>query len=285
MNQDNSLPPILNRIGVSLLLLLCGILVFILGTNYYAIFPTNQSQPYRIVLALIFLAAALLTRKKPGLEIYSQLLYAFFIAIATYFLTSWLVVYRAPLLQSLGILSGTDQYLAAEKVFEAVIVIGAILILAAVWGETPRSLFIRKGRLGVAVFVGMCLFTINMATGIITGAVRGQAPDYLLSRLPWAVLFSVANAVMEELTFRGMFLGKMKEVIGPWGAILVTSIIFSAMHGAASYLNPAEAIIFQVVIFPMALLFAYLMYKTDTLWGSVLYHAGSDVFLFYLMTL
>jgi membrane protease YdiL (CAAX protease family) len=29
--------------------------------------------------------------------------------------------------------------------------------------------------------------------------------------------------------------------------------------------------------------FGYLMHKTDTLWGSTLYHAGSDVFLFYLM--
>jgi membrane protease YdiL (CAAX protease family) len=48
-------------------------------------------------------------------------------------------------------------------------------------------------------------------------------------------------------------------------------------------MNPSEAILFQAIIFPMALLFAYLMHKTDSVWSSVLYHAGSDVFLFYLM--
>jgi membrane protease YdiL (CAAX protease family) len=63
----------------------------------------------------------------------------------------------------------------------------------------------------------------------------------------------------------------------------VTSVVFTVSHAAALYMNPIEAILFQVVIFPMALLFAYLMHKTDSVWGSALYHAGSDTFLFYLM--
>jgi membrane protease YdiL (CAAX protease family) len=69
------------------------------------------------------------------------------------------------------------------------------------------------------------------------------------------------------------------------GSIVVTSIVFTVMNAAASYMNPFEAILFQIIIFPMALLFGYLIYKTDNVWGSVLYHAGSDVFLFYLMAL
>jgi membrane protease YdiL (CAAX protease family) len=48
-------------------------------------------------------------------------------------------------------------------------------------------------------------------------------------------------------------------------------------------MNPVEAVLFQAIIFPMALLLGYLMRKTDSVWGSALYHAGSDVFLFYLM--
>lgn len=285
MNEEKSLPSPLARTGIGILLLICGFLVFILGTNYYNIFPTNQSQPYRIVLAFIFLAAALLTRKKPGLKTYSQLSYAFFIAITTYFLTSWFAVYRDPLLRSIQIYPGTDTYLAVIKVLEAVIVIGAVLLLSLLWGEKFRDLYLKKGRLGLALFIGLCMFLINTATALMTGAVRGQAGDFLLARLPWAVIYSLANSFMEELLFRGLFLGKMKQVLGSWGAIIVTSIIFTVMHSAASYLNPIEAMIFQVVLLPMALLFGYLVHKTDNLWGSILFHTGSDVFLFYLIPL
>jgi membrane protease YdiL (CAAX protease family) len=283
MNTEKLLPSLLPRVGIGALLLICGFLVFFLGTNYYSIFPTNQSQPYRIVLAVAFLAGALITRKNPGIKVYSQLMYAFFIAITTYFLTSWLVVYRDPLLKSFQLVPDTDPYLAAIKVWEVLIVVPAILILARLWSEKPGDLYIRKGRLRLSLFLGLCLFLINAATAIMTGAVRGQAGDFLINRLPWALIYSLANAFMEELLFRGLFLGKIKEAIGSWGAIIITSIIFTVMHTGASYLNPAEAIIFQIVLLPMALLLGYLMHETDNIWGSTLYHAGSDVFLFYLM--
>ena len=285
MNQKRTFPEILSLLGLGALFLLCGLLVFVLGTNYYSIFPTNQSQLFRVILALLFLAGALLTRKKPGLENYSQISYAFFIAITTYFLTSWFAIYRDPMLRSMGIDLDTDRYLAIVKVLEAAIVIGAILILSLVWGNKPRDLYIRKGRLGLSLFLGLCLFLINAATAVMTGAVRGQAGDFLIARLPWAVIFSLANAFMEELLFRGLFLGRLKEIFGTWGAIVLTSIVFTVMHSAASYMNLVEALIFQVIIFPMAMLFAYLVQKMDNLWGSTLYHAGSDVFLFYLMEL
>jgi membrane protease YdiL (CAAX protease family) len=283
MNNKINLPSLFTRVGIGTLLLICGLLVFLLGSNYYDVFPTNQSQPYRLVLGLIFLTGALLTRKIPSLKAYSQLLYAFFIAITTYFLTSWFVVYRDPLLKSIQVVPGTDSYLAAIKVLEALIVIGAILILSFLWGDKPRDLYLKKGRLRLALFIGLCLCLINAATGIMTGAVRGQTGDFLIARLPWAVIYSLANAMMEELLFRGLFMGKMKEVLGPWGAVIITSIIFTVEHSAASYLNLAEAMIFQIVLFPMALLFAYLIQKTDNLWGSTLYHTGSDIFLFYLV--
>jgi membrane protease YdiL (CAAX protease family) len=285
MGQEKKLPGLLPRLGLGALYLLCGLLVFVLGTNYYSIFPTNQSQLYRVILAAIFLVSAFVMRKKPGLQTYSQISYAFFIAITTYFLTSWFAIYRDPMLRSMGMDPGTDQYLAAVKVLEAAIVIGAILILSLVWGNKPRDLYIKKGRLGLSLFLGLCLFLINAATAIMTGAVRGQAGDFLIARLPWAVIFSLANAFMEELLFRGLFLGRLKEVFGSWVAIVLTSIVFTVMHSAASYMNLVEALIFQVIIFPMAMLFAYLVQKTDNLWGSTLYHAGSDVFLFYLMEL
>jgi membrane protease YdiL (CAAX protease family) len=169
------------------------------------------------------------------------------------------------------------------KVFEAFVVISTILILGALWRIDLGSLYLKRGRLGLGLFIGGSLLLINLGTGIVTGATLGHAGEELIRRAPWVLVFSLANGLMEELVFRGLFLRRFASVIGIGAAIVVTSLVFTVTHFAASYMNPSEAILFQIIIFPIALLFAYLMYKTDSIWGSVLYHAGSDVFLFYLM--
>ena len=79
--------------------------------------------------------------------------------------------------------------------------------------------------------------------------------------------------------------GRLASAVGIEASIIVISIFFTVSHAAATYMNPAEAVVFQAIILPMSLLLAYLMHNTDSVWGSVLYHAGADVFLFYLMGL
>lgn len=200
-------------------------------------------------------------------------------------LTSQALGIREYVLDALRVSPGSDQFTAYSKVFESLLVISVILILSAVWGQDLGALYLKRGRLSLGLFVGLCMLMINTATGIVTGASLGQAGEGLIARLPWALVFSLANALMEELWFRGLFLRHFNKLIGVTGSILVTSVVFTVMHAAASYMNPTEAILFQLIIFPMALLFAYLMHKTDSIWGSTLFHAGSDVFLFYLMAL
>ena len=55
------------RIVISIVLLICGLLVFVFGTNYFSIFPTNDSQVYRVILAAIFLGVALVLRRKESM--------------------------------------------------------------------------------------------------------------------------------------------------------------------------------------------------------------------------
>ena len=165
-HPNNPLP---RKILISIVLLICGLIVFVLGTNWYSVFPTNDSQAYRIVVAVAFLATALFLRRGESSRQYGDIAYAFFIAMVAFFLVSQALGIRASLLEALQVPADTDQFLAFSKVFESLFVVAAIL--------------------------------------------------------------------------------------------------------------------FQFVIFPMALLFGYLIYKTESIWASVLFHAGSDVFLFYLMVL
>jgi membrane protease YdiL (CAAX protease family) len=285
MNTQDVALPWPRRLGISVALLLCGLLVFVLGTNYYSVFPTNDSQAYRVILAVVFLGAALMLRRNESAEPYSHIAYAFFVATVTYFVTSLTAGMREPFFRTINVPMDTPLHLALMKVYEVVLVVATILILSKLWGNDLGSLYIKKGRLGLSLFIGISLLVINAATGIVTGAALGRAGDELIAQLPGALVFSLANGFMEELLFRGLFLRRVAAVIGEVGSIIVTSIVFTVMHAAASYMNPAEAILFQVIIFPMALLFAYLMHKTDNVWGAALYHAGSDVFLFYLMAL
>jgi membrane protease YdiL (CAAX protease family) len=271
------------RIGLCIMLLVCGLLVFVLGSNYYSVFPTNDSQAYRAILAAALLGTAILLRRNDSSRPYSDIAYAFFVATMGYFVTSLTAGFRDSLL---GVESGpmqTPRDLALIKLFESLLVVSVIVLLTLLWGADLRSLYIRKGRLGLSLFVGLSLLTINTATGITTGAALGHAGEELVARLPWAMLFSLANGFMEEVWFRGLFLRRFSSVVGIAGSIVVTSAVFTVSHAAASYMNLVEAILFQVILFPMALLFAYLMHKSDNVWGAMLYHAGSDVFLFYLM--
>jgi membrane protease YdiL (CAAX protease family) len=271
------------KLVISILLLIGGALVFVFGTNYYSVFRTNDSQLYRAALAAVFLGAALVLRRKEAGGKYSQIAYAFFVATIAFFATSLTAGIRDSLLGAIGVPRDTPVYLALTKVFESVVVVVAIVLLIRLWGEDLASLYIRRGRLALGLFVGCSLLVMNAATGIVTGAALGQSAETLMGRLPWALLFSLANGLMEELWWRGLFLRRFATAIGVVGSVIVTSIIFTVSHAAASYMNPVEAILFQAIIFPMALLLGYLMHKTDSVWSSALYHAGSDVFLFYLM--
>jgi membrane protease YdiL (CAAX protease family) len=207
----------------------------------------------------------------------------FFIAIVAFAITSFTAEWRDVLFRSTSITLGSARHAALTKLFESFQVVSVIILLSLLWGIDLGSIYIQKGRIGLGLFIGVSLLVINAATGIVTGVSLGHAGDELIARLPWALLFSLANGLMEELWFRGLFLRRFISIIGVVPSILVTSIVFTIMHAAATYMNPVEAILFQIIIFPMALLFAYLMHKSDGVWGSALYHAGSDTFLFYLL--
>ena len=84
---------------------------------------------------------------------------------------------------------------------------------------------------------------------------------------------------MEELWFRGIFLTKLSLLLGANASILVTSLVFSLLHLGTTYISPIEMIIFPIIVFILGLVNGYMMLKTDSIWGSVLFHAGYDLFV------
>lgn len=172
---------------------------------------------------------------------------------------------------------------AANKILTEVIPICAAMFLAA-WlsrrglaslglcgGEAWQSLSL--GLLAALPLVG--LFAIDPSGG--RDAVLSTPAAVLGSWLPWILLFSVANGFMEELWFRGLWLGAFGPVVGPSAAIHVTSLAFCAMHVMVYWGDLGEIAVLAPAWLFMGYAYALIMRKTGSLWGPVLAHAFADV--------
>jgi membrane protease YdiL (CAAX protease family) len=118
------------------------------------------------------------------------------------------------------------------------------------------------------------------ATAFIFASLTGNEINSIIPNLHWLAIFALANGFMEELWFRGLFLGRLQPHVGIGGAIWVTSIWFGVMHIFAVYVSGVAALIFGIVAITLGLAFAILMQKTKTIWGSSIFHSAADLYWF-----
>ena len=71
----------------------------------------------------------------------------------------------------------------------------------------------------------------------------------------------------EEIFFRGFIFGGLLPRLGPWPAIVASAAIFSAFHLSIGVLIP---------IFITGFLFAWLYWRTGSLWAAIGVHAGQN---------
>lgn len=133
---------------------------------------------------------------------------------------------------------------------------------------------------------------IGLLIGIITflpfafmgglKSVLGLSSSKLLTMIPWLLLFSCANGFMEELWFRGLWMGRSVNLIGRGFSLIGTIVIFTAFH-VLIYTNQQSLLSLIPLIFQWGVLGAlcgWVTLKTNNLWGAVLGHAAGDFFLY-----
>jgi uncharacterized protein len=271
------------RLGLFTLFFICGVAVFLFGANYYRIFPTNQNLAYEGGLAITFLIAALLMRKSERWARYWQIAYAFFIASAVWFITTLVGGFGNWALRLMQVSESTPMGVAVGKVGEVIGTVTIILVLNRLAGADLGSVFIKRGNLKWALLVGLAVL-LNFATaGLMASASKYTNLDLLGPVMLWGLVFSLANGFMEELWFRGILLGKLRLLIGPAAAILLTALLFSIMHAGALYMSPAAIPFYLINLFTHGLAMGYLVFKMNNLWGASLYHAACDLWLFIVM--
>ncbi len=259
------------RLGLFVLLTICGFLIFALTMTFVPLLPVWANYTVRAGLLIIFGTLWWVVRDKHLVNRFRPVFFAYFTAVFSPSLGFFLA---DPALKLLGLTTQTPVGIAMAKFLQASLIVIGILTVTKLCGEDLASLYIRKGRLQLGLSVGFISAAACLVLSLLQPAVRALGTARLMSLAPWVLLFVVCNAFMEELLFRGLFLGRYEPLMGKWLAILSTGLAFTLAHMQVTYTHGMWG--FLLVTFGFAIAWGWLMQKTGSLWGSVLFHAGAD---------
>jgi membrane protease YdiL (CAAX protease family) len=263
-----------------------GLLIFLFGANTFKLFPTNKNLSYEWGLTLVFLALAAILRRNETLRKYWKITYALFVASFANALNLYLGNWLADFLPAAG--SDAEMF-AVDKLSQSIPIVLSIILLTLLSGDSLGSIYLQRGNLRLGLRFGLISFGVFAALFAFIAVLQSGGPatqglwasgfslDGLLAALPWMLVFCFTNAFMEELWFRGVFLGKLTPLLGTAASVIATALVFGMTHAAATYINPTQMILFSIIVFSLGLVNGCVMLKTDSLWGSVLFHAGYDL--------
>jgi len=283
IGKETTQPKWPQRLGLFIVFLACGLVIFVFGTNYFEIFPTNKNLIYNVIVSVIFLIAALTLRLNKNWSKYWQIAFAFFIASVVFPVTLVFSDWTNTVLRWFKETTMSSQGIAIAKLSEMILVVATILVLNRLSGADLGSIYLKRGNLKMGLGFGAIIFFNLVTSAFLFFAERFTSIDRLVAAALWGLVFSFANGFMEELWLRGLFLRRFEPVLGVSGSVLLTSIVFGLMHGGAVYLMPAVLPFMVVNTFTLGLACGYLMMKSDSIWGAVLIHAAADFFLFIAM--
>ena len=280
IGKETSRPNWLQRLGLFLLFLICEGAIFIFGSYYFDVFPTNKNLTYNLIVSAVFLAASMWFKYEKRLNRYWQIVFAFFIASVAYPFTAIFDGWIRAVLSWFTVTTDTSKGLAIEKVCEMLLKTGPILVLVKLSGADFGSIHLKRGNLKLGMGIGLLVFFFLAPASFMFAAQRFTSTDALMAAVVWGLVFSFANSFMEELWLRGIFLKHFVSILGLNSSVWLTSIIFASMHSFAYYFMPAAIPFFFINTLALGLGCGYLIMKSDSIWGAVIIHAASDFFLF-----
>lgn len=82
------------------------------------------------------------------------------------------------------------------------------------------------------------------------------------------VWIGIITPIVEEVVFRGLVFRRLKDYMKPGMAVLVSAVLFGLYHG--------NMVQFVYATF-LGIIFALLVERTHSLWGSILAHMGANI--------
>jgi membrane protease YdiL (CAAX protease family) len=250
----------------------------------FAIIPLSSIMSITVLLiaqaciVVVLLASAFLLRMHERGRQYFPVLYAFFAAGTVVLLST---LFSGNLVDLLGFSIMTPSGIAVAKFSESILRVTALLVLMALIGADRKSMYLNKGRLGIGLLIGAIAFVIFPIIAYLTVASQEGVLTKLLSLSPWILLFVLSNGLMEELLYRGVFLQRCEPFMGKNLSNLLTAIVFTLIHTQVTY--AADMFVFLVlIVFPLSLIWGFMMQKTGNIWGAILFHAAADCLIIFV---
>ena len=168
--------------------------------------------------------------------------------------------------------------------------LGGLVIGAAWWRDRAgwrRRLALDRDRpngMRPVVLLGILLFWPALHIAWVTGTAELFGASFgrhvqlspFMSRTAvaaWLVYLAVLAPMAEELLLRGEAFFRVRAVLGPAAAILVTALVFAAAHVSSWGLAR------PVSLLPLALALGLLRWRTGRLWPCVALHGWSNLAL------
>jgi membrane protease YdiL (CAAX protease family) len=242
------------------------------AATYISFIPQTIRTTLKVGVAIVSLVAWLILSQNERLQQYKHIAISFFAISLGVLITQFFG--NIPM-KLLGFTVTTVQGVAMAKFGEALPIVLSILVLHFATGGDMNGLFLGSGNIKLGLIVGIIGFAAFAGIGLLQAAGSGLNWIDVRKALPWILIFIFSNAFMEELWFRALFIKKLEPLVGVWTTLIITSLVFAGVHISSTYV--IDILIFMVLLMALALLWGWLMRKSDSIWGSVLIHAGADV--------
>jgi uncharacterized protein len=136
--------------------------------------------------------------------------------------------------------------------------------------------------LAIILVVGAMVFNFVYATYVIPGIGMQEDMAKIIASIPRtplniaAGIFAIAIAapLVEELLFRGLLQNALARRMPIWGAILLSSLAFAAVH-LQPYAIPG--------LMSLSIAFGYLYHRTGSLRMNILLHMANNAFALLIM--
>lgn len=262
------------RLGRFALLVVGGLVVFLPTVAFSPMLSRSTALVIRTGTSIAFLALALALRRSASLHKYWRLALSYFVASAS-LLFAWFL--SGPPMDWLNLSLDTPTGIAFAKLSESFFVVFGIIVITLMFRADLGSIYLKRGNLKLGLSVGIISFIVLAGLAILQATNQGITLEQIIQVAPWILVFIFANAFEEELLYRGIFLRPFARAIGRPLAILATSLVFMLAHLEVTY--TPDLLFFLPLVFVLALVWGWLIQRTDSLIASILFHAGGDTLI------
>ncbi len=175
--------------------------------------------------------------------------------------------------------------IAVWRAVQAILVLGVLAVLAMLRGAPRRSLALRMpARRDVrwAVLGFLVTGPVALLVGPLLARPFFGPIDYditVIGALVPALVFAVANGVLEEITYRGALLGWSARVLGVGPALIGQAVVFGLAHSGPNV--GGSPIVLMLALGLGGLIAGAITIRTRSLLIPIAIHVGLDIPLYY----